>query len=144
MAAFSSTAFNTSAFSIAAFDFGSAAPTQIIGGGYNPSQGYTGYETRRKTPEDVRREREELGIIPKRIIEEVAARQVQTLEQDEQKRFEELSRELELKGVQWEARYLEALNEQRSMLLTVEIARRLQQKITDEELMTLIMLAAAV
>ena len=143
MAAFSRAAFDTSAFSEAAFDFG-AAQQQIIGGGYNPSQGYSGHETRTRTKDDVRLERERLGILPARIIEEVAARQVERLETDAQKQYDELLRELELQGVQFEARYLEALTAYRDFLLNEEIARRLRQNINNEETMMLILIAAAV
>ena len=123
--------------------FGELPSTQQGGGGSNPSQGYSGHETRRRTPEDVRRIREELGIIPRRVIEEVATRQVERLEVDEQKIFDELYREIELKGLQWEARYLEALNAQRELLINEEIARRLQQGINNEATMMLLVMAAA-
>lgn len=123
-----------------------ASTTQEGGGGYNPSQGYSGHESRRKTPEDVRLARERVGIItPKAesVIHAVAARQVNTLEQDEQKYFEELARELELEGIAWEAQYLDALAQQREMMIQQEIATLLQRKLNNEALMSLVLLAAA-
>ena len=124
--------------------FGAGTEEVVGGGGYHPSQGYSGHETRQRTKDDVRRERERLGIIPARIIEEVAARQVERLETDAQKQYDELMRELELQGVQFEARYLEALTSYRDFLLNEEIARRLRQNINNEETMMLILIAAAV
>ena len=50
----------------------------------------------RRAPEDVRRARERFGVLPREAAEaiaEVAARQVERSEQDEQKRFDELLRE---------------------------------------------------
>jgi hypothetical protein len=67
------------------------------------------------------------------VIEQVAEAQVQRLEGDEHKRFEELERELETRGIEWEARYLTALNEQRELLIEEEIGRLLRKKIKDEE-----------
>ena len=69
------------------------------------------------------------------VIDTVAFRQVQTLELDEQKRFEELERELEARGIEWESRYLELLNQERERLIHEEIGRLLRQKkkIRDEE-----------
>jgi len=75
------------------------------------------------------------------IIEEVAARQAERLEADKQRQLEELSRELELAKVKWEARYLRALNAKREMLIDAEIQRLMKQKM-DEEALLLIILAA--
>ena len=77
------------------------------------------------------------------VLADVAARQVERLEQDPQKIFEELLRELELQGLQFDARYLEALAVQRQRLIDAEIAARIQQGIQDEELMILILMAGA-
>ena len=122
-----------------------AQPSQG-GGGHHPSQGYSGHEVRRRTPEDIRQARERVGIITQKaetVIKAVAARQVSTLEQDEQKYFEELARELELEGIAWDAQYLDALAQQREMLIQQEIATLLQRKLNNEALMTLVMIAAA-
>ena len=75
------------------------------------------------------------------IIQAVAVDQVARLEKDEQKRFEELERELELKGVQWEARYLEALNVRREILIDQEIERLLKKKIENDNRILLILMA---
>jgi hypothetical protein len=66
------------------------------------------------------------------------------LEQDAQKRFEELLRELELQGIEFDARYLEALNIQRERLIDAEIAARLRLIREDEELIILLLMAASV
>ena len=68
-----------------------------------------------------------------RIINEVARRQVETLEADSQKRFEELERELESRQIEWESRHLEALNERRELLIEQEIGRLLRQKIKNQK-----------
>ena len=125
------------------FDAGIVTPDYVPGGGSSPSQGYSGYETKVRTKEEVRREREDLGILPKRIIEEVAQRQAERLETDKQKHFEELNRELELRGVEWDSRYLESLNEVRERLINAEISLRLRQKLMDEEALMLLTLIAA-
>ena len=62
---------------------------------------------------------------------------------DAQKQFEELSRELQLQGIEFDRRYLEALNSYREILLAAEIGRRLRMKIDNEAMMTLLVLAAA-
>ena len=75
------------------------------------------------------------------IIQAVAAEQVARLERDEHKRFEELERELQLRGVTWEARYLEALNLRRELLIDQEIERLLKQKLDDDNRLILILMA---
>jgi hypothetical protein len=84
-------------------------------------------------------------ISPKvvRIIEEVAESQVQRLETDEQKRFEELARELELEAVEFETQYLQALALKREVLIDLEIERLLKKKLNDEAVL-LILLAASI
>mgnify|MGYP001604107185 FL=1 len=62
---------------------------------------------------------------------------------DEQQRLEELHRELQLRGIEWDARYLEALNEQRERLLDAEIAQRLRKIREEQELLMFLMLVAA-
>jgi len=78
------------------------------------------------------------------IIQAVAAEQVARLERDEHKRFEQLERELELKGITWEARYLEALNLRREYLIEQEIGTLLRKKIKDEEDRLILALLAAI
>ena len=122
--------------------WGTRAVPARTGGGHHPSQGYTGYETRRRTPEEVRREREDFGILPRRIIADVAARQAERLEQDAQKQYDELQRELQLQGIEWDARYLAALADLRERLIGEEIARRLQMQLNNEATMMLLVMAA--
>jgi len=76
-----------------------------------------------------------------KIIQEVAAEQVARLERDDQKRFEQLERELEFRGVEWEARYLEALNVRRELLIDQEIERLLRQKLDQDNQIILILMA---
>lgn len=126
------------------FNTGSAAPV-----GPAPSGGYaySGHEVRRRTADDIRRSREEFGVIPKQaeeVIGQVALNQAERLEIDQQKRFDELLRELQLRGIEFEARYLEALNAQREALINAEIARRIREKMADEEMLTLLLVAAAI
>lgn len=115
----------------------------IIGGGYNPSQGLY---PRPPDKLQISRARKRLGLEDEvaRAIAEVAARQAKSLELDAQKRFEELNRELQLRGIEWQVRYLEALNAQREGLIDAEIALRLKEKLrTDEEMIVLMLLAAS-
>lgn len=101
----------------------------------------------RRTKRDIARDRERFGIpdvekqIAEALVEQIAARQAKTLEQDEHKRFEELQRELQLRGIEWQARYLEMMNAARERLIREEIAVHLQ-RIQDEE--TMLMLLALV
>jgi hypothetical protein len=97
---------------------------------------------RRQLPEEVRKRREELGIFPKaaQIIEKVAERQAEHLGLDEIQRFEELARELELEGIEWQGKYLELLNLQRERLIDLEIGERLKSKMRQEEEAILILL----
>ena len=112
-----------------------------------PSGGipYSGYETRKRTKEEIQRERERLGILPRaaQIINLIAARQVETLKADEQQRLEELTREMALEKIEWESRYLEMLNARRETLISAEIAMLLRKKLQDEENMVILMLLAA-
>jgi len=109
------------------------------------SGGYADYG-RRRTKEDVRRDRERFGIPQEasRVIEAVAARQaLQTKDKrlDEQQRLDELVGELELAGLEYEGRYLTLLNDSRERLITLEIASRMRS-IQDEN-MILLLLAAS-
>lgn len=146
MAAFSRTSFDTSAFSVGSFDFGSEpgaleAPIQIVGGGF-PGHGTLKLRRREgRTKDEIRRDRERFGIAAA-VIAEVAERQADRLEQDEHKRFEELLRELQLREIEFDARYLDALNKQRQRLIDEEIGRLLRLK-NDEEVMMLLALVAA-
>lgn len=103
-----------------------------------------GGERRRRTPEDLRRDRERFGISleAQGVISAVAAGQANRLELDAQKRFEELERELQAQEIAWRAEYLTALNAERERLITAEIAARLQAKQRDDETIILALLAA--
>jgi hypothetical protein len=79
-------------------------------------------------PEDEKRLRLRITPAVAEVITEVAERQAAQLDLDEQQRLEELSRKLELKGLQWQGRYLELLNTQRQQLIDEEIGRLMQQK----------------
>ena len=101
----------------------------------------------RKSREQVRRERIALGIPESAldVIEGVAKRQaagVESAAADEQKRLEELERELQLAGIAWQSRYLEALNDLREQYITEEISRLMAQKLENEETMVLMAMAA--
>jgi hypothetical protein len=85
-----------------------------------------------------------------RTIADVAARQASALEQDKQKQYDELARELQLRNIAWKAKYLEDLASQRQKLIDAEIAfriqtlRKLQIARDEQDLMTLILLAASI
>jgi hypothetical protein len=112
------------------------------GFGYRPSGGFPAQDQR--SPEDVRRARQRFGVIPPdalEVIEAVATRQaLAQQEADEQKRFEELSRELELRRIEFDARYLEVL----AALREENIAELKRQNYNQEVLMLLMLAAAAV
>lgn len=153
MAAFSDTAFNTSAFSVNAFDIGGAIPSTppppaaagpLVGGGYNPSQGLY---PRPPDKQQVSKARKRVGLEDEvaRAIAQIAAGQAARLELDAQKRFEELNRELQLRDIQWDAQYLDTLNQARERLIDAEIATRLKAKLrADDEIIVFMLLAASV
>ena len=136
--AFQSNAFANNAFQIDVVDVNQA-----------PSGGVPAYP-RAPTRKDIRKARERFGIPDEKmlaaesVIAQVAAAQAKLLEYDAQKRFEELHRELLLRGIEWEARYLESLNLQRERLIDAEIAYRmaLLQRNNKEAVMLLLMAAA--
>jgi hypothetical protein len=102
------------------------------------SGGYREYAHlyRRRAEEELRREREQWGILPKvaQIVSAVAIRQADTLDLDAEQRLEELERELELAGVAYQTRYFELLNLQRQRLIDAEIRGYFEaQEALDEE-----------
>ena len=106
------------------------------------------YYDHTRTSEQVAEARRRFGIEEKAavIVSDVAARQAERLESDGQKRFEELLRELQLEGIEFDARYLQALNYERQLLIDLEIQRRMQlvlRQKEEEELLLLMMIAAA-
>ena len=112
-----------------------------------PSGGFPAND-RARSREEISRARERFGIRDEvaQALAEVARRQAEAAiteqtEDDEQKRFDELYRELQLRSIEFEARYLEALAAMREAFIE-ETRRRQRQQ--EEELMLLMMLAAAV
>ena len=117
-----------------------------------PSGGFPAGDDRARSREEISRARERFGLRDEvaQALAEVARRQAeadaaalgQQAEADGQKRFDELYRELQLRSIEFEARYLEALASLREGY--AEQARRnLLQRKQEEELMLLMMLAAA-
>ena len=76
------------------------------------------------------------------VIASVAARQAQALETDHYKQYEELTRQLDIEGLEFDRRYLEALSQQRERLIDKEIFLQFR-RIEEEELMLLVMIAAS-
>ena len=114
-----------------------------------PSGGYL-REGRRRLPEELLRQRVELGILPAEAlaaIQDVAAQQVERLEQDAQKQYDELANELALRRIEFQAGYLQVLASERERLIDAEIAARLVRKLRQREseaiLLTLIAAAAS-
>ena len=129
--------------------FGSIVRAVQADTGPRPSGGIPAtLKVKGRTRKDVAEARKRLGIedeLAVEIIEAVATRQAETNEVDAQKRFEELHRELSLRAIAFDGRYLEAMNAIRESLITQEIAARLRLKMREEEeIMVLLMLAAAV
>lgn len=111
-------------------------------GGYGPTGAIP--SGRRRTPEELRRERVRLGILPEQIIENVALRQTENLRLDEQQRFEELQGELRLQGIEMESAHLAVLNARREQLINAEIARRIMAKMDEEAVILLLFMAASI
>src|SRR5678816_2562519 len=114
-------------------------------GGYG-SYGGGARVGRRRPPEELRKQREELGIIPPEAqdaIAEVAARQAERLELDAQKQYDELRGELLLRNIQIETRHLEELAAIRERLIREEIASRLRMRLDMDALWMLVQIAAA-
>ena len=114
-----------------------------------PSGGWPIRARRYPSDEERKRQRIELGILPEEIISQVAHRQVEDLHLDEQQRFEELTRELQLREIEFDSRYLEALNIQREALIDEEIGRLLkkaaeQKRLDNQNELALIILLAAI
>jgi hypothetical protein len=112
----------------------------VVGGG----RVYDFKYPRTPTREEISKARQRFGLEDEtaKIILDIASRQAESLERDSQKRFEELNRELKLKDIEWDRKYLEALNAERERLIDAEIALRLRQKLDDEEVLMLLALMA--
>ena len=116
---------------------GGAPPSPVVvDAGPQPSGGIPHVPRRRRTQEEIDREREALGI-----IEKVAHRQAEALSIDSQQQLEELSRELELKNIEWKGQYLELLAQKREALISQEIAFRMRQlqRQEDETMLALLL-----
>jgi hypothetical protein len=114
-----------------------------------PSGGFPAND-RARSREEISRARERFGIRDDvaQALAAVAQRQAEAslteqTEADEQKRFDELYRELQLRSIEFEARYLEALAGMREAFLE-ETRRNIKKRQEEEDLMLLMMLAAAV
>lgn len=99
-----------------------------------------------RSRESVVKARERFGITDAaaEVIAAVAARQAaeeaaQAVAADEQRRYEELSRELELRSLEFEGRYLEALSALRADML---VAIKEQQEL--EDVLALLAISASV
>jgi len=90
-------------------------------------EAFTDYR-RAPNPKEVRASREDWGILPRaaEVIGSVAKRQAENLGLDAGRRTEELERELQAANIEWESRYLQALNVERERLITAEIGDRLK------------------
>lgn len=142
--------FSTGTFSSGSFYTGEeivspSAASPLIGGGYAyslpQSRTQIRLARRRLGLEDDYRTEEELA---QAVIADVAARQARTLERDEQKRFEELTRQLALERIEFRAAHLEALNRERERLIDLEIAKLLRKKLEDEEMLLMLLMVSAV
>ena len=87
---------------------------------------------------------EDHGLEPKaaQIIEDVALRQAQELDLEEQQRFEELDKALRARSIRWHDNYLEMLNVQRQRIIDEEIASRLRQLEADNDAIMVIAIVA--
>lgn len=133
--------FNSAIFNNSVFNTG------VADGGIRPSGGIPAtLRVKGRTRKQLEEDRQRFGISAKAagVIEGVAKRQAETLEADEQKRFEELERQLALEKIGWNGKYLAYLNEARQRLKDEEIAELLKAKLEEEELMVMLVLTAAV
>lgn len=105
-----------------------------------------GSHRRKKTKEELAAEREKFGIpdLARIAIEEAAKRQALAQEDDAQKRFEELARELTLRGIEWDVRYLEAMNVIRERIIEEEARRTMQAKRDEEDVQWLLQSVAEI
>mgnify|MGYP001561717976 FL=1 len=122
----------------------SQAPEPAVISGVVPSGGFPARDVfpHPRTPHEIRKEREKWGILPKTqdIIEGVAQRQAEDLHLDAQQRLEELERELELAGIEWDGKYLTMLNAERERLINAEILERAKLLRNNEDAATLLLL----
>lgn len=138
--------FNNAVFNNSVFNTGTSDAVAPSGGYFGGGES----AGRRRDAKEISEARQRVGItdeLAKRAIAEVAQRQAERLELDSQKQFDELHRELTVQNIEWEAHYLEALASEREALISLEIARRLRERIAlrdEEELWLLVQIAAQV
>lgn len=123
-----------------------AAPVVVTD---QPSGGfeYARLGPRRRTDEDIRRDRERFGI-PRRdaqIIEDVALRQAADYRLDAEQKAQELRAELKAQRIEMRAEHLAALNARREAVILEEISQRLLrlQSQQNETILLLLMAASA-
>ena len=113
-------------------DSGAVTPPSIA-----PSGGFPANDRRGR--KEISKARERFGLIDEtkqkadRIIHEIALRQAQRDEQDRQKQFEELSRELKINEIEWEGKYLEALVVERERLVKEKQQALENARLVEEE-----------
>ena len=121
-----------------------AVATVPVTGGGIPQDGSLygrGAYDRTRTSEEISEERKKFGVIDElaaKAIADVAARQAEAKQQDEQKRFEELTRELKLRGIKWDKRYLDALKVERERVIALQIAQQ-----QDDDAVIIMLIAAS-
>lgn len=100
---------------------------------------------RGRNEEDVRKSRRKFGIPQEaaEVVERVAKRQAEDLSLDAHQRLEELERELEIAGVEWQSAYLAYLNEQRQQFMDAEIKERLRLELEARDIQAIMLLASA-
>ena len=121
-------------------------PTVTPSGGiphdYVPTRREISRARKRLGLEDAYARKEAAELLAAKVIADVAARQAQALETDHYKQYEELTRQLDIEGLEFDRRYLEALSQQRERLIDKEIFLQFR-RIEEEELMLLVMIAAS-
>jgi hypothetical protein len=115
--------------------------TETFSGGWEYAR-----RSRKRLEEELRKEREQWGILPKaaQIVATIAIRQADALDLDAEQRLEELERELELAGVRYQSSYFELLNLQRQRLIDAEIKGyfEAQEALNEENKRRLLLLLA--
>ena len=117
---------------------------QQTASGGSPQIPFTAH-ARAQTREQLRESRERFGITEpaQKVIESVARRQVEANELDEHKRLEELTRQLELEGIEWDTRYLKALAATRERLLDEALKVQFAMMQDEQDAIALMLIAAA-
>ena len=120
---------------------------QIVSGAGTFAIGVTGerpaggYERRTYWPKEHPRPR--FNIPVEEVIETLASRHSQSLWVNEAERQSELRQELKRVGIEIEAAHIRAMNAQREGLIDAELARYMRVKQDDDDLETILLIAAA-